>query len=128
MVVVGVCVAGIIVLGLLLTIMFPRKEEYKSPQLYRRATSPDKSWTVEVWRDANDAYPLRDGVAVIVVIKGADNIELKREVIDSRDRWEDIEDRYADVIITNKEIKVGYTWWDGKQHGEDYYRVSKRDL
>ncbi len=98
------------------------------PQRYLVGRSPDGTWAVEVWRVANDAYPLQDGVDVIVVIKDAQGNEVQRKRIDSRDRWEDVEERYPEVIITNTEIKVGPHYWRYGSTNPTYYTIKKTDI
>lgn len=98
------------------------------PQLFLAGRSPDGTWAVEVWRMANDAYPLRDGVEVIVVVKDAQGNELLRRRIDERDRWEDVEKRYTEVIITNMTIKVGPHWLRYNPANPSYYTIRKADV
>jgi hypothetical protein len=44
------------------------------------------------------------------------------------DLWEDVEEQYADVIMTNEECKIGKTWWDGEKEMADYYILRKPKL
>ncbi len=125
-------ILGILLLGigiLLICILIFLAYEFPSPPpRYHSEQSPDGTWAVEVWWVANDAYPLQDGVDVIVVVKDAQGNELQRKRIDSRDRWEDVEKRYSEVIITNTEIKVGPHYWRYDPTNPIYYTIKKTDI
>ena len=73
-------------------------------QLYRQATSPDGTWSVQVHR--RYTFPLFT-VDVIVTAKRQDGTVLFHHKIDNRDLWQDVDQRYPDVICTNDEIRIG---------------------
>ena len=80
-----------------------------SPQLYKQATSPDGSWSVQVHRC--QTFPMFN-VDVIVTELLEDGTVLFNDRIDRRDLWEDVDGRYPDVICENDEIRLGPGYWD----------------
>jgi hypothetical protein len=95
------------------------------PHVYRTATSPDSSWSVTVLRKRS-APPPMEGVDVIVRVRDAKGNILLDRVIDIRDLWTDVDDRYPDVTCGNDEIMIGPEWWTGKEMA--YWRLKKTDL
>jgi hypothetical protein len=85
--------------------------------------SPDGGWRVNVMRTRNPLYPLVDGVEVTVEVRSASGKVMLRDAIDSRDRWEDVEARYPEVVCRDDSILVGPGWFDGQQSG--YYSVAR---
>jgi hypothetical protein len=95
------------------------------PHVYRAATSPDGSWSVTVLRKRS-APPPMEGIDVIVRVKNAKGIVLLDQVIDNRDIWTDVDDRYPDISCMNDEIRIGPKWWNGKEMA--YWSLKKKDL
>jgi hypothetical protein len=95
------------------------------PHVYRTATSPDGSWSVTVLRKRSAPPPL-EGVDVIVRVPDPKENILVDRVIDNRDIWSDVDDRYPDVSCSNDEIGIGPGWWNGKEMA--YWRLTKTDL
>ena len=112
-------VVFIIITGIIISAMLSLWK-ISSPQLFRTATSPDGSWTVEIWRQAVFGYPYNQEVNVFMVVKNADGQVVKRENIEIVDLWEDVETRISECQITNTEIRIRYTYGD--------YIVTKADL
>ena len=75
-----------------------------SSQLYKQATSPDGSWSVQVHRC--QTFPMFN-VDVIVTALLESGTVLFNDRIDRRDLWEDVDERYPDVICENDEIRLG---------------------
>jgi len=98
---------------------------YLRPQVYKTVTSPDQSWSVTVLRQRSK-IPLMEGVDVIVVVTDRNGRTLLKRATDNRDLWEDVDERYPDVICKDDEILLGPDYWDGRQ--STYYRIAKRDL
>jgi hypothetical protein len=97
---------------------------YTRPQIYKQARSPDRSWTVQVFRKHTPPY--LEGVAVIVRVIDSKGDTVLNKVIDHRDLWMDVDERYPEVICENDEIRVGPKWWNGTEF--DYYRIRKTDF
>lgn len=95
------------------------------PHVYRKAISPDGSWSVTVLRKRS-APPPMEGVDVIVRVHDAKGRILLNRVIDNRDLWSDVDDRYPNVACGNDEIKIGPEWWNGKE--TTYWCLKKTDL
>lgn len=95
------------------------------PRVYRKATSPDATWSVTVVRKRT-ALPPIEGVDVIVQVEDARGQIVFEQTIDNRDLWSDVDDRYPEVVCQNDEIRIGPRWWDGKQ--STYFRLRKKDL
>ena len=91
-----------------------------SPQLYKQATSPDGSWSVQVHRC--QTFPMFN-VDVIVTELLEDGTVLFNDRIDRRDLWEDVDERYPDVICENDEIRLGPSYWDGTKL--TYFTIKK---
>jgi hypothetical protein len=96
---------------------------WASPKLYRSTQSPDGGWRVNVMRRRNPLYPLVDGVEVTVEVRSGSGKLMLRDAIDSRDRWEDVEARYPEVVCRDDSILVGPGWFDG--HQSRYYSVAR---
>ena len=96
------------------------------PKHYKSATSPDRSWSVEVTRRRNACYPFADGIIVAVIVRDSTGHVLRSEEIDETNRWEGVESHYAQVEYTNDAIRLGPAWWDGRVYG--YWVARKADL
>jgi hypothetical protein len=99
---------------------------WTSPKLYKTAVSPDSTWSDRVLRQRNWFYPAIDGVLVTVEARDSKSRVLSHLIIDNRDRWEEVEERYPEVICRNDVILVGPRWFDGDS--ARYFRINKRDL
>jgi hypothetical protein len=94
---------------------------FTRPHLYKQATSPDGSWSVQVHR--RHTFPYLEGVDVIVTATRQDGTVLFHDVIDNRDIWQDVDEQYRDVICENDEIRLGPEYWDGTNH--TYFVIKK---
>src|SRR4029078_13185531 len=99
---------------------------WTAPQLYRAQSSADGGWSVRVLRSRNVLYTIVDGVKVGVEGRGRWDELLLRDLIDSRDRWDEVEERYPVVICRNDSILVGPHWSDGTR--SRYYWVARDGL
>jgi len=94
------------------------------PQIYKSAVSPDGVWSVNVYRQRT--FPWFEGVAVIVEIKDNKNRVIYKETIDNRDVWQDVEERYPELVCTNEEVKIGPGFWDGQKR--TYFVLKRKEL
>ena len=94
------------------------------PQIYKSAVSPDGVWSVNVYRQRT--FPWFEGVAVIVEIKDNKNRVIYKETIDNRDTWQEVKERYPELICTNEEIKIGPGFWDGQKN--TYFVLKRKEL
>ncbi len=78
--------------------------QFTRPHVYRKAVSPDGSWSVTVLRQR--VYPYVQGVDVIVEIRDRTGQLLDRETIGNEDLWEDVDEMYPMVECTNDSVHV----------------------
>ena len=97
---------------------------YTIPHVYRHVSAPDGSWQVKVLRQR--VPPYIEGVNVIVRAEDAHGAVLHEEVIDNRDVWSGVDERYPVVEMDNERVRIGPRWWNG--HEATYFILVKSDL
>jgi hypothetical protein len=124
MLVIGVIVGLVLAVSAVAIVLRHFTDEYTRPHVYRHVTSPDGSWSATVLRQR--VSPYLEGVDVIVRIEDQDGQTLHEARIDNRDLWEDVDERYPEVLIDNDRLRLGPKYWDGQREG--YYELRRRDL
>ena len=86
--------------------------QWSRPHLYKRCASPTGAWFVSVYRShVGLSVPVR------VEVIARDGQVVFTEIIDARDTWRDVEDRYPDLVCEAGSARLGPGYWNGKESG-----------
>jgi hypothetical protein len=90
--------------------------QWSRPRLYKQCSSPDKAWSVRVFR----SHGVLSVPVTVEVVSGNDSPYFI-DVIDARDTWNDVEDRYPDLDCDVNSARIGPGYWNGKESG--YFQI-----